>query len=79
MLKSARLKLSAPSDQASGALQELGVSAFDAQGNFVGMEALFGQLQAASKRMTPEMYAMNTALAFGSDAARLAGVAAKDG
>ncbi|WP_237171599.1 phage tail tape measure protein, partial [Mycobacteroides abscessus] len=79
LLKSALLKLSAPSDQASGALQELGVSAFDAQGNFVGMEALFGQLQAASKRMTPEMYAMNTALAFGSDAARLAGVAAKDG
>lgn len=79
LLKSALLKLSAPSDQASGALQELGVSAFDAQGNFVGMEALFGQLQAASKRMTPEMYAMDTALAFGSDAARLAGVAAKDG
>ncbi|QSN27817.1 phage tail tape measure protein [Mycobacteroides abscessus subsp. abscessus] len=79
LLKSALLKLSAPSDQASGALQELGVSAFDAQGNFVGMEALFGQLQAASKRMTPEMYAMNTSVAFGSDAARLAGVAAKDG
>ncbi|MFT9657708.1 phage tail tape measure protein [Mycobacteroides abscessus] len=79
LLKSALLKLSAPSDQAAGALQELGVSAFDAQGNFVGMETLFGQLQAAAKRMTPEMYAMNTALAFGSDAARLAGVAAKDG
>lgn len=79
LLKSALLKLSAPSDQASGALQELGVKAFDAQGNFVGMEALFGQLQAAAKRMTPEMYAMDTALAFGSDAARLAGVAAKDG
>lgn len=79
LLKSALLKLSAPSDQAAGALQELGVSAFDAQGNFVGMEALFGQLQAASKRMTPEMYAMNTSIAFGSDAARLAGVAAKDG
>lgn len=79
LLKSALLKLSAPSDGAAGALQELGVSAFDAQGNFVGMEALFGQLQAASKRMTPEMYAMDTALAFGSDAARLAGVAAKDG
>jgi len=79
LLKSALLKLSAPSDQAAGALQELGVSAFDAQGNFIGMEALFGQLQAASKRMTPEMYAMNTSIAFGSDAARLAGVAAKDG
>lgn len=79
LLKSALLKLSAPSDGAAGALQELGVSAFDAQGNFVGMEALFGQLQAASKRMTPEMYAMNTSIAFGSDAARLAGVAAKDG
>jgi len=79
LLKSALLKLSAPSDQAAGALQELGVSAFDAQGNFVGMETLFGQLQAAAKRMTPEMYAMNTSVAFGSDAARLAGVAAKDG
>lgn len=79
LLKSALLKLSAPSDQASQALGALGVTAFDANGNFVGMETLFGQLQAASKRMTPEMYAMNTSIAFGSDAARLAGVAAKDG
>ncbi|MBN7542162.1 hypothetical protein, partial [Mycobacteroides abscessus] len=46
---------------------------------FVGLDKLFGQLQAASQRMTPEMYQAATTTLFGSDAARLAGIAAKDG
>lgn len=79
LLKSALLKLQAPSDKAAGALESLGVTAFDANGNFEGMDKLFGQLGEASKRLTPEMYGFYTATAFGSDAARLAGVAAKDG
>ncbi|CPX94778.1 Putative phage tail tape measure protein TMP [Mycobacteroides abscessus] len=45
----------------------------------MGLERLFGDLQAASQRMTPEMYQAATTTLFGSDAARLAGIAAKDG
>lgn len=79
LLKSALLHLAAPSDQASAALDALGVQAYDAQGNFVGLAALMGQLQEASKRLTPQMFQENAAIAFGSDAARLAGIGAKEG
>jgi len=79
LLKSTLLALASPSEQASVALGELGVDAWDANGKFVGLGAVFEQLQDASERMTPEMYAMATSTAFGSDAARLAGVAAKTG
>lgn len=79
LLKTALLHLAAPSDQASGALDELGVKAYDAQGNFVGLQTIMGQLQEASKRLTPEMFQQNAAIAFGSDAARLAGIGAKEG
>ncbi|WP_100490051.1 phage tail tape measure protein [Mycobacteroides abscessus] len=79
LLKSALLALTDTSNPAQGAIEELGLTVYDAQGRFVGLERLFGQLQAASQRMTPEMYQAATTALFGSDAARLAGIAAKDG
>lgn len=79
LVKSMLLAIASPSEQAAGALDELGVSAFDAQGNFVGMRTLLEQFQAAAQRMTPEMYALYTSTALGSDAARLAGIAAEQG
>ncbi|PVB22711.1 phage tail tape measure protein [Mycobacteroides abscessus] len=79
LLKSALLALTDTSNPAQGAIEELGLTVYDAQGRFVGLEKLFGQLQAASQRMTPEMYQAATTTLFGSDAARLAGIAAKDG
>ncbi|CPR79182.1 phage tail tape measure protein [Mycobacteroides abscessus] len=79
LLKTALLHLAAPSDQASQALDALGINAYDAQGNFVGLSAIMGELQEASKRLTPQMFQENAAIAFGSDAARLAGVGAKEG
>ncbi|WP_079671422.1 phage tail tape measure protein, partial [Mycobacteroides abscessus] len=79
LLKSALLALTDTSNPAQGAIEELGLTVYDAQGRFVGLDKLFGQLQAASQRMTPEMYQAATTTLFGSDAARLAGIAAKDG
>lgn len=79
LVKSMLLALASPSDQAAGALDDLGLKAFDAAGNFRGMSAIMEDLQNASQRMTPEMYAMATSTAFGSDAARLAGIAAQQG
>lgn len=76
LLKSMLLGLVNQSKPAQAALQELGVSAFDAQGKFVGLPALFDQLRDAAARMTPQQYAAATATAFGSDAARAAGIAA---
>jgi hypothetical protein len=60
-------------------MDELGISAYDAAGNFVGMEAFAGNLQGALKDLTPE--ARNAALSvmFGSDAVRGANVIYKEG
>ncbi|MCP2196282.1 phage tail tape measure protein, partial [Williamsia deligens] len=79
LLKSALLALTDTSKPAQAAMDDLGLTVYDAQGKFVGMESLFGQLQAASQRMTPQMYQQATATLFGSDAARIAGVAAQQG
>ena len=79
LLKSSLLALTDTSDPAQTAIKELGLTVYDANGRFAGMETLFGQLQAASKRMTPEMYQAATATLFGSDAMRLSGIAAQQG
>ncbi len=79
LLKSTLLALTDQSEPAQGAIDELGLTVYDAQGNFVGMSSLLGQLGEAAKRMTPEMYQAATSTLFGSDAARIAGIAAKDG
>lgn len=79
LMKRTLQQLANPSKQVQGALQELGVEAFDAQGNFKGMAYVMGALQDASKSMSREAYVTATNLAFGSDAARFAGIAAKEG
>lgn len=76
LLKSALLALTRDTKPARESINELGLTVFDAKGNFVGLESILDQLRGASKRMTQEQYAQATATLFGSDAARLAGVAA---
>ncbi|MCH5645169.1 phage tail tape measure protein [Gordonia sp. ABSL49_1] len=79
LLKSALLALTDQGKPAQAAIKELGLTVYDANGKFVGMESMFGQLQAASKRMTAEQYQAATATLFGSDAMRLSGIAAQQG
>ncbi|MFD0094676.1 phage tail tape measure protein, partial [Bacillus cereus] len=79
LLKSALLALTDGGQPAQTAIEQLGLSVYDANGKFAGMETLFGELHAASKRMTPEMYQAATATLFGSDAMRLSGIAAQQG
>ncbi|SHQ63741.1 Bacteriophage tape measure protein (TMP) [Mycobacteroides abscessus subsp. bolletii] len=79
LLKSALLALTDSSNPAQGAIQELGLTVYDAQGRFVGLERLMGELKSASQRMTPEMFQSATTILFGSDAARLAAVSAREG
>lgn len=79
LLKSTLLALTDQSNPAQGAIEDLGLSIYNASGEFVGFRELFGQLEEASKSMTPEMYQAATATLFGSDAMRLAGVAAEQG
>lgn len=79
LLKSALLALTDQGKPAQAAIEELGLTVYDAQGQFVGMSELFGQLDTAAENMTPELYQAATATLFGSDAMRLAGVAAEQG
>ncbi|MDF3308708.1 phage tail tape measure protein [Rhodococcus sp. T2V] len=79
LIKSTLLALTDQGKPAQAAIKELGLTVYDAQGKFVGMSSLFGQLDAAAERMTDEQYQAATATLFGSDAMRLAGIAAEQG
>ncbi|QXA54245.1 phage tail tape measure protein [Corynebacterium freneyi] len=79
LLKSALLALTDQGKPAQAAMEELGLSVYDMQGNFVGLPSLFEQLAKAQSEMTPEAYQAATATLFGSDAMRLAGIAADQG
>lgn len=79
LLKSALLALTDGGKPAQEAIKNLGLTVYDNQGRFAGMRVLFDELKKASERMTPEMYQAATATLFGSDAMRLAGIAAEKG
>lgn len=67
-------RLSAPTKENAKYMEELGISAYDAQGNFVGMSAFAGQLTDALGKMTPAQRNAALATIFGSDAVRAASV-----
>lgn len=71
-LNSMLMKLAAPSAEASNTMRELGISAYDAQGHFVGMANFAGQLQKAEKNLTDEQRNQANATIFGSYAIKAA-------
>lgn len=79
LMKTALLALTDQGKPAQAAIEELGLTIYDANGKFVGMSDLMGQLKDAAGRMTDEQYQAATATLFGSDAMRLAGIAAEQG
>lgn len=78
-LKSMLLALASPSAPAAKALRVLGVNAFDASGNFVGLSRVSDQLADAQKRLSKEQFLAATSTAFGSDASRAAAIFAQAG
>jgi TP901 family phage tail tape measure protein len=77
--KSMLQRLTPQSTEAAEQFDALGISAYDTQGNFIGLSEFAGDLQAAMKDLTPE--ARNAALSvmFGSDAVRAANVLYEQG
>lgn len=71
-LNSMLMKLAAPSAEAVNTMKELGISAYDAQGHFVGMANFAGQLQKAEKNLTDEQRNQANATIFGSYAIKAA-------
>lgn len=72
-------RLTPQSAEAQKKMDELGISAYDATGNFIGMEKFAGNLQTALKDLTPEQRNAALSVMFGSDAVRAANVIYSEG
>lgn len=72
-------RLTPQSKEAADKMQALGISAYDASGNFIGLEALAGNLQDSLKGLTVEQRNSAFATIFGSDAVRAANVLYTEG
>lgn len=71
-LKTMLLRLATPSKEAAGMMEEIGFSAYDAQGNFVGLGEMSNRLAKSLQGMTEEQRQATLGTIFGSDAIRAA-------
>ena len=77
--KTMLLNLVPQTEKAQGLFDDLGFSAFDAQGNFVGLEETAGRLRTALAGMTDEQRAATLKQMFGQDAIRAASILYEQG
>lgn len=68
------LRLQNPSKESADTMERLGLEVFDAQGQFIGLEKLAGQLQTQLADLTEEQRSAALAQIFGTDAVRAANV-----
>ncbi|MGH6960338.1 MAG: phage tail tape measure protein [Dongiaceae bacterium] len=78
-LKTMLLRLANPSGEAAKTMERLGIAAYDAQGNFVGLEALAGALREGLSGLTQAERDSALAIMFGNDAVRSANVLYSEG
>lgn len=72
-------RLNPQSQQAADLMDKLGLRAYDAEGNFVGITAYAGKLQTALKGMSAEQRNAALQVLFGSDAVRGANILYEQG
>ena len=72
-------RLTPQSKEAAETMSELGISAYDSHGRFIGLSALAGQLQDSLSGLTVEQRNSALATMFGSDAIRAAAVLYEQG
>lgn len=77
--KSMLQRLTPQSKEAETLMKQLGISAYDAQGNFIGLSEFAGNLQTSLRNLTPEQRNAALATIFGSDAVRAANVLYEQG
>ena len=78
-LKTMLQRLTPQSVEAANLMKELGFSAYDAYGNFIGLEGLAGELESSLGDMTVQQRNSAMATLFGSDAVRAANVLYEEG
>lgn len=77
--KSMLQRLTPQSKEAQKKMDELGISAYDAGGNFIGLERFAGNLQTSMKDLTDQQRNASMGIIFGSDAVRAASVIYEQG
>lgn len=78
-LKTMLQRLTPQSREAQAQFDKLGISAYDAQGEFVGLSSFAGQLRDKMKSLTPEARNAAMGVMFGADAVRGANVLYTEG
>lgn len=78
-LKTMLINLANPSTKAANTMKELGINAYDAQGNFIGLSGLAGQLRDKMSGLSQEQRNQALATIFGTDAIRAANVLYEQG
>jgi TP901 family phage tail tape measure protein len=67
-LRGALVNMARPTKQAKDGLHTLGIEAFDAQGNFKGLQYVITQLHDAQEHLTTQQFTAAAAMAFGKPA-----------
>lgn len=78
-MKQMLLQLAQPTGKAQAALDQYNIAAYDAQGNFVGMADLAGQLQQKLGHLSQEQQNAALKTIFGADAIRAAAILMREG
>lgn len=78
-LKTMLISLANPSTKAANLMKELGINAYDAQGNFIGLSGLAGVLKDKLSGLSQEQRNQALATIFGTDATRAANVLYEQG
>lgn len=78
-LKTMLQRLSTPTKEAQAQMDKLGISAYDASGQFVGLENFAGQLKTSMSGLAQEQRNAALGIIFGSDAVRAANVLYSEG
>lgn len=78
-LKTTLQRLVPTSKEAQKEMDRLGISAYDAQGNFKGMSEFAGNLQSSMAGLSEEQHAASMNIIFGSDAVRAANLLFNEG
>lgn len=79
MLKTMLQQLGNPTEKAKGLMEDLGISVYDANGEFVGLDGVAGELETAFQGMDMESRNAAMGVIFGADAVRGANVLYAEG
>ncbi len=78
-LKTMMMRLAAPTKEAAGAMAELGLNVYNADGSMKSFESIVGQLEKATAGLTTEQKNVALSTIFGADAIRAAVVMTEAG